>query len=99
MKEDAFKREQAMAELARRQKAQQVVQACHRLAANPDWKLFREEITNAMGLDMPAFLPPYDPHHAAVRDGQRSVFLHFDAKLKFPSTGDANLKPKPKVKS
>lgn len=99
MKEDDFKRQQAMAELERRKKAQRVIQACHRLNENPDWKTFREDATAAMGLDMPAFLPPYDSHHAAIRDGQRSVFIHFDAKLKMPSTGDANLKPKPKVKS
>ena len=99
MKEDEFKREQANVELERRKKAQRVVQACHRLNANPDWQLFREDITKAMGLEMPSFLPPYDTHHAAIRDWQKSVFIHFDAKLEIPSTGDANLKPKTKVRS
>jgi hypothetical protein len=92
-------RERAEEELTRRRKAQNVVMACHRLAANPDFKLFREDTEKLMGLEMPSFIPPYDTHHAAIRDGQKSVFIHFDAKLKLPATGDANLKPKPKVKS
>ncbi len=99
MSEEPLTELRAREELARRQYAQSVVNACHRLAENPDFKLFRENVEKVMGMDMPSFIPPYDTHLAAIRDGQKSVFMHFDSLLKKPVTGDANLKPKKKVRS
>lgn len=89
--------ERAKVELERRRQAQRVVNACHRLAENADFKLFRAEVERAMGMEMPSFVPPYDTHLAAIRDGQKSVFMHFDAKLRQPAAGDGNVKARKKV--
>jgi len=86
-------------ELERRREAQRVVNACHRLAENEDFKLFRADAERAMGMAMPSFLPPYDTHFAAIRDGQKSVFMHFDAKLKQPAAGDGNAKARRRVRA
>lgn len=90
--------ERARVELERRRQSQRVTNACHRLAGNADFKLFREEVERAMGMEMPSFIPPYDTHLAAIRDGQKSVFMHFDAKLRQPASGDDNVKARKKVK-
>ena len=87
-------------------KSQRIGNAFRRLFATEDGKLVLENIREAFGLHMPAFIPQergrhceYDPIHAAIRDGQRQVLLHIETILALPSVGDGNIKtPKTRVK-
>ena len=82
---------------------QRVINAYKRAFDGADGKLILDDLTQAFGLQMPAFLPSatasFDPIHAAIRDGQRQVQLHIQARLSGPNQGDANIEsPKTKVK-
>jgi hypothetical protein len=86
--------------------AQRIGNAYRRLFGTEDGKLVLDHIRETFGLHMPAFIPQergrhceYDPIHAAIRDGQRQVWLHIKAILAAPSAGDANIEtPKTRVK-
>lgn len=87
--------------LEKARKAQRIVNAYHRVFGSADGKLIMEDIKAAFGVDFPAFIPQergrhmeFDPYHAAIRDGQRQVFLHVMARLSAPAAGD----DEPKVK-
>jgi hypothetical protein len=49
----------------------------------PDGELVLADLEKAFGVNLPAFTPnsdgSFDPVRAAVRDGQRQVFLHLKA--------------------
>lgn len=83
-------------------KKQVVINAAHRLSANEDFQAVSQFLHQLFGLEQPAFLAKpgggYDPLWAAIRDGQRSVFLQIDHLTKLPCKGDANVEQKPKVK-
>lgn len=81
--------------------SQRIVNAYHvTFNGSPEGKLVLDDLTNAFGINLPAFLSTatragdnikYDPYYAAIRDGQRSVYLHITAKLNTPPIGDANI--------
>ena len=92
--------------LERRRQHQRIINAYHRVFRNPDGKTVLDDIVASFGVNIPAFLTTstragesisYDPIYAAIRDGQRSVFLHIAAKLDATVIGDANLEPEPQV--
>lgn len=60
-------------------------------------KLVLADLEKAFGLNMPAFLPhdgrAFDPIHAAIRDGQRSVLLHMRAVAIKHNNGTTTKKP------
>jgi hypothetical protein len=90
-------------ELERKQELQRRVNAYHRLTASADFKSVLEDLKEAFGMDQPAFLPldgkptVYDSHYAAIRDGQRSVLLHIEARLRVKPKGDNEVSVKKKV--
>jgi hypothetical protein len=92
-----------MSELQRKQELQRRINAFHRLNALPDFKLFLDDLRDAFGMDQPAFLPlegkptVFDSHYAALRDGQRSVLLHIEARLRVKPQGDNEVSDKKKV--
>jgi hypothetical protein len=87
-------------------KSQRIGNAFRRLFATEDGKIVLDHIRETFGLHMPAFIPQergrhceYDPIHAAIRDGQRQVWLHIKAILAAQAAGDANIEtPKTRVK-
>ena len=60
-------------------------------------KLVISDLEKAFGINAQAFLPqgdrPYDPIHAAIRDGQRSVLLHMKAVANKHNNGESTKKP------
>jgi hypothetical protein len=54
--------------------------AFRRVFSSEDGMKVLTHLSEVFGMDKPAFLPNhlggYDPTHAAMRDGQRSVLLH-----------------------
>jgi hypothetical protein len=92
--------------LERRRQHQRITNAYHRVFRNSDGKTVLDDLVASFGINIPAFLTTstragesisYDPIYAAIRDGQRSVYLHISAKLDIPVIGDANLEPQPHV--
>lgn len=90
----------------RKRKEQRTINAYHVIFAGPDGDLVLRDLTSAFGINHPAFLSTattvggnlkYDPFYAAIRDGQRSVYLHIMAKLSSHVTGDANIEEGDKV--
>jgi hypothetical protein len=90
----------------RRRKSQRVINAYHVIFSGPDGEAVLNDIVSAFGIDIPAFLPTatspgepikYDPYYAAIRDGQRSVFLHIMTKLKARMEGEGNITEAPSV--
>jgi hypothetical protein len=87
--------------------AQRLINAYHRTFNTPEGKLVLEDLEAKFGMSQPAFLPldkgtqglSYDPIHAAIRDGQRSIKLHIQKALSLPiaSEGDGK-KRKARVK-
>ena len=80
--------------------AQRTINAYHVIFSGPDGETVLNDLISAFGINIPAFLPTatragenikYDPYYAAIRDGQRSVYLHIRAKLDAAVTGDANV--------
>lgn len=95
-----------MSELDKTKEAARVTLAYHRVFATADGKRVLADMKRAFGLHMPAFIPQtrgrhceYDATHAAIRDGQRQVVLHIEAKLAQMPTADGNEEqPRRKVK-
>lgn len=92
----------ADAGVERARKMQRVINACHRVFASAEGKLVLAHLNEMFGTKLTAFLPRegggYDPLHAAMRDGQRSVLLRIEEYLKVPVVGDDNVtEPKMKV--
>lgn len=92
--------------LDRKRHAQRIINAYHTVFAGPDGEVVLNDLTAAFGVNLPAFLSTttrpgesitYDPIYAAIRDGQRSILLHIQAKLDAIMTGDANLTEGDKV--
>lgn len=86
--------------LDRQRHMQRVINAYHVVFRGPDGEVVISDLIAAFGVNLPAFLSTatrpgenikYDPYYAAIRDGQRSVFLHITAKLNAPPIGDANI--------
>lgn len=77
-------------------KAQRLINAYHRTFNTPEGKLVLADLDSKFGVTFPAFLPlekgshglSYDPIHAAIRDGQRSVRLHIEKALSLPIAGE-----------
>ena len=86
--------------LEKQRRVQREVNAFHRTFDSEDGRLVLSLLQAKFKTDKPAFLPPYDTHAAAVRDGQREVILYIQEVLKIPVTGDANITdPVPTVKA
>ena len=90
----------------RKRNEQRTINAYHVIFSGPDGKAVLDDLIAAFGMSHPAFISTgttigaaikYDPFYAAVRDGQRSVYLHIMAKLKAEATGDANITEGDKV--
>lgn len=66
----------------------------------PEGVLILEHLDKVFGFGAPAFLASKDGHYdtvrAAIRDGQRQVFLHIKSMAK-NSYEQENTKPKPKI--
>jgi hypothetical protein len=81
-------------------KAQRLINAYHRTFNSPEGKLVLADLEAKFGMSQPAFLPlekgslglSYDPIHAAIRDGQRSVKLHIEKALSLPVAGEDDKK-------
>lgn len=99
--------ERRVKQLERTRATQRIVNAYHRVFEGPDGEIVVNDMIAAFGLNLPAFLSvgtragspiAYDTHYAAIRDGQRSVFLHITARLNAEVQGDANIEePRDKV--
>lgn len=90
-------------QLAAERELQSVINARHRLEQNPDFKLLRAHSEKFHRTHLTSFLVrrngTYDPLAAAMRDGQRSVFIHWDELLACVPTGPGNIiEPKVSVK-
>jgi hypothetical protein len=72
-------------------KAQRTVNAYHRTFNSEHGKAVLDDLEKVFGTNKPAFLPGSDALQAAIRDGQRQVKLHIDAKLVVPAAGDADI--------
>ncbi len=80
--------------------AQRVINAYHRVFSSEEGKLVLADLDKKFGIHMPAFLPLekgaqglcYDPIHAAIRDGQRSVRLHIETALNLPIASEGDKK-------
>jgi hypothetical protein len=92
--------ERRIKRLEREQATQTVVNAYHRAFRNQDGNVVLADLEAAFGINLPCFLPvgtrpgvqiAYDPLYAAVRDGQRQVYLHIMARLNVPPKGDADI--------
>jgi hypothetical protein len=92
-----------MTEFERKQDVQRRVNAYNRLSLSTEFKLVLEDLRESFGMDQPAFLPLdkkptiYDSHYAAIRDGQRSVLLHMEARMRAKVLGDNEVTPKKKI--
>ena len=84
----------------REQATQRVVNAYHRAFQNQDGNVVLADLEAAFGINLPCFLSvgtrpggqiAYDPLYAAVRDGQRQVYLHIMARLNATARGDGNI--------
>lgn len=89
--------------LERERKAQLVVNAFHRVFNSPEGQIVLKHLNETFRTGYTAFLPRerglYDPIHAAIRDGQRSVMIRIDEYLRLKPAGDENIsKPKTIVK-
>jgi len=77
--------------LEKQRRLQREANAFHRTFDSDEGKLVLSLLQTKFKMDKPAFLPPYDTHAAAIRDGQREVILYIQEVLKIPVTGDANI--------
>jgi hypothetical protein len=78
----------------------QLISAYHRIFNTPDGQVVLEDLKRSFGLRHPAYIPvatrpgaplQYDDIYGKIRDGQRSVFLHIEAKLEAAATPEANI--------
>jgi hypothetical protein len=104
MTEDERKR----AGLDRARKFQTIVNSYHRVFKTPDGEIVLEDLKKVFGIDFPAYIATgtvpgviqYDDIYGKIRDGQRSVILHIESRLKEDVRGDANFSlPVKKVKT
>ena len=102
---DEERREQAL-ERARRN--QTIINSYHRVFKSPDGEIVLEDLNKAFGTNFPAYIPnsttpgviSYDDIYGKIRDGQRSVILHIENRLKDEVRGDADFSlPVKKVKT
>lgn len=98
----ASRAEEDKAKNEKRLKDEQIViNAFHRVFKSDDGKMVLAFLDGQFGMKSPAFIPKpdgsYDPYHAAIRDGQRSVKVQIEHILTMPCQGDANIQAKPKV--
>lgn len=78
----------------RLRKRQRVINAYARVFAGDYGKIVLSDLIACFGADRPAFLRcegGYDPVHAAIRDGQRSVILHIQAVSAQPVVADGDI--------
>ncbi len=88
-------------ETEKRRKAANVVLAYHRTFDTKEGKAVLDHLASVFRFDLPCFTfegGHAESHLAAVRDGQRSVYLHIQAVLSRPPVADGNIKQKSKVK-
>jgi hypothetical protein len=85
-------------QLERERKTARVVNAYHRVFSGNDGEIVLNDLSAMFGINLPAFLPlpnnsrdAYSPYYAAIRDGQRQVWLHIQARLTVPVQGDGNI--------
>jgi hypothetical protein len=89
-------------QMAQEHKAAQVrvVAAYHHVFNSPDGEIVLEDLRRSFGLRLPAFIPvatrpgsplQYDDIYGKIRDGQRSVFLHIEAKLEASPAPEADI--------
>ena len=102
---DDERKEQA---LNRARKFQTIVNSYHRIFRTPDGEVVLEDLKKVFGTDFPAYIATgtvpgviqYDDIYGKIRDGQRSVILHIESRLKEDVSGDANFSlPVKKVKT
>jgi hypothetical protein len=77
-------------------KARQIAEAYERVFKSPDGQVVLTDLRESFGTNYPAFLQKdgYNPTVAAIRDGQRQVYLHIEAALVYASKPDTgNEKP------
>lgn len=86
---------------SRARAAQKLVNAYHRTFGSEDGSAVLADLKASFGFDFPAFFAldrgghsEFDPIHAAIRDGQRQVILHVQAKLAAPPAGENDAKAK-----
>lgn len=86
--------------IERARKMQRIVNAYHRVFNSEDGKIVMEDLAQAFGVHHPAFLQvgttaggkiEYDDTYGKIRDGQRSVYLHIENRLRAPTRGDGNI--------
>lgn len=82
------------------------IYAYKRLFATPDGVIVLNDIRNAFGVDMPAYLPTgtrvggniqYDDIYGKIRDGQRSVWCHIQNSINAEIDPSGNLNKAPQV--
>jgi hypothetical protein len=85
-------------QLERERKTARVVNAYHRVFSGNDGEIVLNDLSAVFGINLPAFLPlpnnsrdAYSPYYAAIRDGQRQVWLHIQARLEAPMQPDGNI--------
>ena len=102
----AIEEERQANALDRKRKSQRITNAYHVIFSGPDGEVVLNDLVSAFGMELPAFLPTatspgkpikYSKAYAAIRDGQRSVYLHIMAKLKAKMEGEGNITEAPTV--
>jgi hypothetical protein len=94
--------------LERARQNQSIINSYHRTFRSPDGEIVLEDLKKAFGTNFPAYIPTgttpgniqYDDIYGKIRDGQRSVILHIENRLKDTVRGDADFNlPVKKVKT
>ena len=94
--------------LERARQNQTIINSYHRIFKSPDGEIVLEDLKKAFGVNFPAYIPTgttpgniqYDDIYGKIRDGQRSVILHIENRLKDTVRGDADFSlPVKKVKT
>jgi len=87
----------------KRRRKQIQINAYHRTFGTPDGKIVLAQLLEQFRFDRPTFVKvagKYCPIEAAIRDGNREIYLHILEFLKLPVDGDANINTaKPAVKA
>ena len=94
--------------LERARQNQTIINSYHRVFKSPDGEIVLEDLKKAFGVNFPCYIPTgttpgiiqYDDIYGKIRDGQRSVILHIENRLKDEVRGDADFSlPVKKVKT
>jgi hypothetical protein len=96
--EETLQNEREARQKDRARRMQRIVNAYHRVFRSPDGELVLADLTAAFGFNLPTFLATgtkpgeikYNRTYAAIRDGQRQVYLHIQTRLDTPVRGDAD---------